>query len=480
MIDIAIVAINARFSHSGLGARYLLANMGELRERACLLEFNINQPVEDIFGLLCSRNPRIVGLGVYIWNRVAVEQLVVLLKARLPDARIVLGGPEISHDTGSGLAQGVDCVICGEAEKVWPEVCRKMLQGETVDRVRYAPPPDTDSIVLPYDDYSADDLNTRNVYVESSRGCPYACDFCLSSAMPGVRYFPEERIFAELQQLFARGARQLRFVDRSFNLGGRRAERLLEFLLKNGPEGMRLHFEMTPDGLGQPLRNLLAAFPAGSLHIETGIQSFDRTTLQRVNRECDPDKTAEGIQWLVRDAAIDVHADLIAGLPGETPQMFEKGFDRLYGLGATEIQVGILKMLHGTRLQQIAPDYGMVFNKQPPYEIIETAAMSADYLQSVRRFAAHWERIVNRGHYRKSVERMLQDASSPWARFNRFSIRLAGAHGLHGIGLVEAAGVLYSYLTEECSVPPAEARALLRVDYLAGGRRMHLPAFLRD
>ena len=475
--DIVLAAVNARFSHASLGVRFLLANMDvALRVRTALLEFSINDPVDTIAARIVDVQPRLVGLGVYIWNRTLIEALVPMLRQRLPAVVIVLGGPEIAHDTVSALAQSADCVVRGEGELLWPAICRDVLEGRPIQFLPLLQTPALDALELPDSLYADSDLRHRNVYVETSRGCPLACAFCLSSVEPGVRHFPEEAVHASLQRMLDRGALQFRFVDRSFNLGGGRALRLLAFFLERLRPGLRLHFEMTPDGLSTAMRALLVRFPPGVLHLEAGIQSFDPSVLARVNRHVDLAAASDGIAWLVREAGADVHADLIAGLPGETLAGFAAGFDRLYRLGPSEIQVGILKRLHGTALAR--EGQGARFRDMPPYDVLETPTMTASDLDAVLRFATHWDRVVNRGHFPRAMARLLRDAVSPWQCFDIFSRRLAARYGLFGMGLVELASALLDELTND-GVASDEARALLRADYLDDGRRQNLPAFLR-
>ncbi len=475
-----LAAINARYSHTSLGARFLLENSGPaLATRTRLLEFSLNDAPDGMAARILETRPAVLGLGVYIWNRPQAEALVALIRQMRPETRIVLGGPEITYDADSPLGRGADCVIRGEGEVLWPRICQALLAGEAVPRLPAPEPPDAAALRLPVDSYSEADLRHRNVYVEASRGCPLACDFCLSAAVSGVRHFPEQAVFEALQRLMDRGARSFRFIDRSFNLGGRRAERLLGFFLEHLVPGLRLHFEMTPDGLHDTLRGILRCFPPRCLHVETGVQSFNPDVLVAVNRYCDPAAAAEGIAWLVSVAKADVHADLIAGLPGESLAGVAAGFDRLYRLGPAEIQVGILKQLHGTPLRRTAAQRGLRFRETPPYDVQSTADMSVDDLDAVRRFASHWERVVNRGHFPRATARLLQDADSPWQRFDAFSRRLAARHGLSGIGLVELAAALLDFLCRECGQPAADARRLLRDDYLDNGRRIHLPAMLR-
>lgn len=478
---IALVAINARFSHASLGARFLLANSPDwLREQISFLEFNINDDRVGIEETIVALNPAIVAIGVYIWNRTMVDELVAALRRRNPAMTLVLGGPEITYDTESPLGMAADCIIRGEGERLWPDICTKLLQGAAVPRLPDPCPPDAGQLVMPDAWYTDLDIRHRKLYVEASRGCPLACDFCLSSVDAGVRFFPVEAVTASLRRLLARGARQFRFIDRSFNLGGQHAEAVLQFFLDRLEPGLRLHFEMTPDGLSKRLRDLLRQFPPRCLHIETGVQSFHRDVLVAVNRRCDPEAMAEGIAWLSAEAGADVHADLIAGLPGETLASFAAGFDKLARLRPSEIQVGILKQLHGTPLRSYAGSAGLRFRQEPPYDVLQTATMSSDELNDVRRFAAHWERVVTRSLFPRGAALMLESAASPWQRFDLFSRQLDAEHGLTGIGFVEMAAALLRFMTRDCGLAEAAVRQALRQDYHADGRRLNVPAFLRE
>jgi radical SAM superfamily enzyme YgiQ (UPF0313 family) len=477
---ITLVAINARYSHTALGARFLLANMGALRHQTRFVEATINDPPEGILKQIEATNPAIIGIGVYIWNRALVDQLLPVLRARHPRAAIILGGPEISHDTDAETARSATCVIRGEAEILWPRLCHQWLTTGSIPPRPEPEPPALDTLVFPDLEFTDTDLLNRNIHLEASRGCPLSCAFCLSAVEHGVRHFPIQTVTSALDRLLARGCRQFRFVDRSFNLGGKHALELVDFLLSRMCTELRVHFEMTPDGISQALRQRLMQFPPGCLHIETGIQSFDSTVLATVNRHCNMDAVADGIQWLVQMARADVHADLIAGLPGETLEGFMAGFDRLYRLGPSEIQVGILKRLHGTPLQGQAETWGLRFRNEPPYTVEATPTLSSATLTDIQRFAAHWDRTVNRGHFPKTMNVMLRDAPSPWQRFEAFSRQLASHHGLYGTGLVDMAAELLAFLTTQLQIDGETARAALRQDYLDGGRRQHLPAFLRD
>jgi radical SAM superfamily enzyme YgiQ (UPF0313 family) len=477
--DIAIVSVNARYTHTSLGMRYVYANLGELRSRASCSEVTINDAPDVIVKRILESDPVIVAMGVYIWNRTVVEAVVRGLRAQAPELLVVLGGPEISYDTESDLARAATCVLCGEAETVFPEVCTRLLNGETVPQVLSCDPVDLDAVVLPYEEYSEEDIANRVLYVETSRGCPYGCEYCMSSLDPSVRKFPVERVLLAFEQLLARGALRFKFVDRSFNLDTARAGQVLRFFLERWREGMILHLEMTPDRLSQELREVMCAFSAGALHVEVGVQTFNPEVAERVGRRLDVETVEQGIRFLVEEAHADVHADLIAGLPGETSVSFEAGVDRLVALNPAELQVGILKRLHGAPIGDRVAEWQMQFSEVPPYEIRCTSTMTAAYLDGVTRFAMHWDRVVNRQLLPRSVSLIWRDAPSAFDAFNRFSCFLESREGRQGFGLVELCRALFDFLVQHVALPADDVRAVLREDYLDGGRRIGLPTFLR-
>jgi radical SAM superfamily enzyme YgiQ (UPF0313 family) len=480
MNGIALVALNARYSHASLGLRYLRANLGPLRDRSTLLEFTIHDPPDAIAEKILQHHPALICIGVYIWNRLQLEELVATLKTTAPSVPIVLGGPEISFDTNSALASSATCVICGEADLSFRSVCEAILSGQTVPAVVPAVQPDLADITLPYDEYSPDDLANRIIYVETSRGCAYGCEYCISSINPGVRHFMLERLLPEFGRLLDRGALRFKFVDRSFNLAPDHACKVLDFFLARWKPGMCLHLEMTPDRLAPLLRDRILQFPRGGLHIEVGIQTFSEDVARRVGRNTNLEAAAEGIRFLVNEAGAEVHADLIAGLPGETPETFEAGIDRLIALHPAEMQVGILKRLHGAPIARHKKEWAMIFRVTPPYDVLSTSTMDAAYLQKIRRFAMHWDRIVNRGWFPRTISLLLETQPSAFKAFDQLSLRVEQQLGLSGFGMVEVAEILFKLLTEEHTLPVAQVRPLLRNDYLADGRRSDIPGFLRE
>lgn len=481
MPDILLTTLNARFAHAAFGLRYLMANLGPLRERAALVEFDISQKPFDILEKILSLEPKIVGIGVYIWNVGQTTQLVADLKRLRPDLLVVLGGPEVSHETDQqAIVQLADYVVSGEADLSFAALCRNLLNGvRPAEKIISSPLPDASKLAWPYDLYDDNDIAHRVVYVEASRGCPFRCEFCLSSLDVPLRTFPLDAFLAQMQRLLDRGLRRFKFVDRTFNLNLSVGRSILEFFLKQIEPGLFLHFEMIPDRLPQALREPIAAFPRGALQFEIGIQTFNDEIAQRISRRQDNQKVEENLRFLREQTGVYLHADLIVGLPGETVDSFAAGFDRLVALRPHEIQVGLLKRLRGTPIVRHDQQWQMRYSPNAPYEILQTADIDFATMQRLRRFARFWDLIANSGNFLETAPLLWSDRS-PFAEFLALSDWLFEKTGRqHGISLHELAELLFNYLRDRrCVEPGAMAQTLWR-DYQRGGRR-DCPRFLRS
>lgn len=451
MPEILLTTLNAKYVHAAFGLRYLMANLGELRDRAVIREFDINQRVIDIVETILAENATIVGFGVYIWNTEITTKVVADLKKLRPKMTIVVGGPEVSYETDQQeICRLADYVVRGEADLAFADLCRTLLAGRRpLLRNIDAALPEFTQLALPYDLYDQHDITHRVMYVEASRGCPFKCEFCLSSLDVPVRNAQLDDFLGHMQRLLDRGAKQFKFVDRTFNLNLNISKRILEFFLERYTPGLFVHFEMIPDRLPEALRAIIAKFPAGSLQFEVGIQSLDPEVEGRISRRQDHARLQDNLTWLRDHTGVHVHADLIVGLPGETIETFGKGLDRLLAMRPQEIQVGILKRLRGTPIVRHDTDWGMVYSPHPPYEILQTNHASFDEIQYMRRFARYWDLVVNSGHFVRATALLLA-ADSPFARFHAFTGWLyhQTGHRTHGIARHDLATKLRAYLTE--------------------------------
>ncbi len=489
---IILATLNARYIHASLGLRYLLANLDRhggagLRAQTLLREYTISRaPQEVVADLLAALGPpqgrvQIIGLGVYIWNVTQTQEVIRQLKAARPDVKLVLGGPEVSHEVDQQpITALADHVITGWGDVSFAKLCRVLLDGpQPLMKVIPGEQPPLTDVTLPYAEYSDADLAHRLLYVEASRGCPFKCEFCLSSLDKTAWAFELDRVLVALDGLFQRGARNFKFVDRTFNLKVAHSVRILQFFLDRLPaadappsEQLFLHFEVIPDHLPERLRAMLAQFPPGVLQLEVGVQSFNPAVQHTISRRQDNAATEANLRWLLAHTHAHLHADLIFGLPGETLPSFADGFDRLLAIGPHEIQLGILKRLRGTPITRHTSVHGMVYDPEPPYTVQHTGVVNAATLQRFARFARYWDLLANSGRYAHTLALLLQHMpqASPFGRFMALSDwlwpHLGATHKLTPEVLVDA---LFVYLSAH--VPPDTVRQALLADYIASGAR---------
>jgi len=470
MIDLVLVAINARYSHASLGARCLLANLGALEARAALVEATLDDRPADLVERILALGPRVVGLGVYIWNVTLVTQVVARLKALRPDLPVILGGPEVSHEADGLTVVGLaDVIVQGEGELVLPAVCAGLLDGaRPPTRILAAPPPPLEALAPPYRLYSDEDLAHRVIYVEASRGCPYGCEFCLSALDGKVRRFDVTRLLAELDTLWRRGARRFKFVDRALHLAV--TPGLLDFFLARAEPSLHLHFELVPEQLPDGLRERLAAFSAGAVQLEAGLQTLDPQVAARIGRRQDVTVALDNLRWLLAHTGVHLHADLIAGLPGESLAGFAAGFDTLFALKPHEIQLGILKRLRGAPIARHDAACGMVYSPDPPYEILETRALGFATMQRIKRAARVLDLVRNSGRF-PATAGLVWEVGSPFARLLELSDHLHERLGpFHAVALPRLAAALGDFLVVRDGRSADDVARSLAEDERARGR----------
>lgn len=474
MTPIVLATLNARWSHAALGLRCLRANLGDLRPASEIVEYTVARPVDEIVADLLARAPRIVGLGVYVWNVAQSTRVVERLKAVAPRITVVVGGPEVSHEIGEQrICALADYVVTGWGDVTFARLARQILNGpRPLTKVHAGEQPPLADLALPYGEFGDADLRRRYVYVEASRGCPFRCEFCLSALDRTAWPFPLPPLLAQLGDLYRRGARQFRFVDRTFNLKVDSSVSILEFfldLIEARPDDPPfVHFEVIPDRLPAPLREALARFPAGTLQLEVGIQTWNEEVQRLISRRQDNAAAEANLRWLRTHTHAHLHVDLIAGLPGEDLDSFGRGFDRLVGLAPQEIQVGILKRLRGAPIARHTQAYGLRFSPQPPYPILATDRIDAATMRRLARFARYWDLLANSGRFRRTLPLLLGEA--PFARFLAFSDGLHRRLGAtHGIALERLYEAVHAWLGT--GPDRVRAHAALVADYAASGAR---------
>lgn len=476
MPSIVLSTINARYAHAALGLRYLAANMGELQADTEIVEFVLGMRAADMVEALLARRPRIVGLGVYIWNAEETTKVATLLKRVAPDVVIVAGGPEVSFETDEQrIFAFADYVITGWGDLTFARLCRAALAGTVPHgKVIAGEQPDLAQVALPYDLYNDEDVAKRFLYVEASRGCPFKCEFCLSALDKTAWPFDLDQFLGELTRLHARGARHFRFVDRTFNLKVGASLKILEFFLERLDDKLFVHFEVIPDHLPDRLKAAIARFPAGTLQFEVGIQTWNTEVQALISRKQDNARAEANLGWLRAHSNALIHVDLIAGLPGEDLASFGRGFNRLHALAPHEIQVGILKRLRGTPIARHTAAFGMRYNPDPPYNVLATDRIGFTDMQRIARFARYWDLVGNSGRFSRALTLLL--AAEPFSNFMRFSDWIYAQSGrTHEIALERLFGLIHDFLAVERGLASAVVVQALQQDYEASGARGRLP-----
>ena len=408
---IVLATLNARYFHTSFGLRYLYANLQELQEFCEIQEFIIQTRAIDIVEQILASKPDIVGFGVYIWNIVETTDVVSLLKVIAPEIKIVLGGPEVSYETEQQtIVASADYVLTGPADLSFYQLCKDIINDAPLDRkILNSKPVELKELASPYQYYTDEDLTNRLLYVGASRGCPFKCEFCLSSLDKTSVPFEIVLFLEQMDILYNRGARNFKFIDRTFNLNINTTMQIMQFFLDRMTDDLYLHFEVVPDHLPRKLKELLAQFPEGSLQFEIGIQTFNTEVQKNISRKQNNAKSKENLIWLKDNTHAHIHADLIFGLPGETFDSFKDSFNQLYHCRPHEIQMGILKRLKGSPIIRHTEAFDLRFNPLPPFNILSTDRVSFATMQRINRFARYWDMIGNSGRFKYTLPHILSD-----------------------------------------------------------------------
>lgn len=415
-----LTTLNAKYIHTSLALRWLyVANKNHFD--IDFIEYTLKEDVETIVQELLDTHADVLGFSVSIWNVDRTEQIIKLLRERKSDLIIFVGGPEVTYEPEFFLAHWpIDYVISGEGEFVLRELLQALESHQTPDiegvsskqKISHVvAQADINQLVLldsPYQlQRDRENLRHRMIYFETSRGCPYHCQYCLSSLEKGVRFFPQEYIEDNLRYFIESNARQIKFLDRTFNLNKKHTHFVFDYLLKNHRPNLSCQFEVYADILSEELIHYLNSnLPHNYFRFEIGIQSTYEPTNLAVQRKQDFDVLAHNVKLLIEADKIDLHLDLIAGLPYESYDRFIQSFNDVFHLGAKEVQLGFLKLLRGTNLRKQADKYGYIYRKKAPYEVIANDSISNEELDCIRLAEFALDKLWNSGRFTRTMDKV--------------------------------------------------------------------------
>ncbi|MHC1694269.1 MAG: DUF4080 domain-containing protein [Eubacteriales bacterium] len=445
-----ITAINTKYIHTSLSPWYLAAGIklhGKDEHDIHIHEANIKQDSVDIVRAVLSHSPDAAAFSCYIWNIEKVRDITSEIKRISPSTVIILGGPEVSYNTREVLdtLPQVDYVIAGEGELPLAVLLDCLDEGVDVpDGYGISHRKGGEVIVQsiyktslePPSPYSEDCLRTlkgRIAYLETSRGCPFSCAFCLSGREDHVRFFGMDRVKNDILLLLSSGARVIKLVDRTFNCNPSRACEILEYIIAvcRDTDYLTFHLEVAADLFDEATLSLLEKAPAGLFQIEAGVQSFNERSLHAVDRRTDLSAVCYNLKRIISSGHIHVHTDLIAGLPYEDMDSFASSFERLFSLRPHMLQLGFLKLLHGARIRRDAHDFGYEYSAHPPYEIMSSASISQGELDRLRLAEDALERLYNSRRFLHTVEYVLSVGyTSPLRLFLEAGQAAGDCHGI--------------------------------------------------
>jgi len=430
MLKALLIAINARYVHTNLALLYLRElSADKIDSQIC--EFTIDQNSYDVIASIAEQNPDLLAFSVYVWNVKLVKEILSDIKKVLPAVKIVLGGPEVTYNADSWLEkyEAIDYIVCGGGEAAWLEILERLPDDQQIDpvqrpsditdnaRIISLPNLHLDEIPFPYNEETIKRLSNRIIYYEMSRGCPYNCTFCLSSAQSGpVEYHGLAFVELDLDFFIQHQVKLVKFIDRTFNSSPVYARSVWNKILEDNV-ATRFHFEINPSLLDEEDIEILEIVPENWFQFEIGIQSTNERTLKAINRNSDIDLDLNKIKDLLAATDIDIHLDLIAGLPYEDYESFQESFNRVYELKAHTFQPGMLKVLAGTEIAKKAEEYGIEYQKEAPYRVLKTKWISFAELNKLHNIEHLVNNLYNSHKFKSSLDYLVELLETPFSLF---------------------------------------------------------------
>lgn len=485
-MNIVLTTLNAKYIHTNLAIRYLKA-YAQPEYDATIAEYTIKDPVINIVSDLIQKKPDVIGFSCYIWNIEETIKVIKMIKKINPDILIVVGGPEVTYDVLEWMEKvpDFDVIVIGEGEQTLKQLLAGFSNGRDFSEVHGIAYRNEGGIQLnpqrnkldlkdlpsPYRfEEDADHLSKRVTYVETSRGCPFSCQFCLSSIEVGVRYFDREKIKDDIRYLMANGAKTIKFVDRTFNISRSYAMEMFRFLIDEHLPGTVFQFEITADIMRPEVIEFLnQEAPEGLFRFEIGVQSTNDYTNELVMRKQNFEKLKRTVTMVKEGGKIDQHLDLIAGLPEEDYNSFKKTFNDVFAMRPEELQLGFLKMLRGTGLRLRASQHDYIYMDHSPYEILGNNVLGFHDIIKIKQVEDVLEKYWNDHRMDLTVEHLVTKLfPTPFDFFQEFGSYWE-EKGWSRIGhqLEDLFKRLFQFLQERDIEDLQTVQSLMKYDYLA-------------
>ena len=493
-MKILLTAVNAKFIHSSLALRSLKKYASKYSENIFLKEFTINQETDFILSEIYKEKPDVIGFSCYIWNMGIISELVENLKKILPKAIIILGGPEVSYESEEVLIENpyADIIIRGEGEITFLELSEYFIDNtielSNIDGITYRNNKNEilstpkrkaailDDIPFVYDDMT--DLENRIIYYETQRGCPYNCQYCLSSIEKGVRFLSEERVKSDLQFFIDNNVKQVKFVDRTFNCNKKHAMMIWKYIMDNDNGITNFHMEITADIMDNEALELLKNARKGLFQFEIGVQSTNPKTIEAIKRNTSFEGLTEIVKKIKDLGNIHEHLDLIAGLPYEDYNSFRNSFNDVFALEPEQLQLGFLKLLKGSGLRRDAEKYGIIYRCRPNYEVLYTKEISYGEMERLKLVEEMTETYYNSEKALNTIKYITSIYTSPFDFFQDLGDYWE-SKGHHAVkhSKMELFQIMYSFSLENNILKDKSdiIKELLRFDIFAGDNVKTLP-----
>lgn len=498
-MKILLTTLNSKFIHTNLAIRYLNQMVKDIEDiEVDIREYTINNELDFILKDIYKNDYDVILFSTYIWNVNDIVKLCDNLKKVKPNMKIALGGPEVSYDSEDSMKKYdfVDYILYGEGELVFRDFV-KYLKGdikiEDVDGIVYRNNKDIiknkpmkllenlDLIPSPYEKLNKEEYENRIVYYETSRGCPFNCQYCLSSTLQGLRYFSIDRVKKDLKALIDARVSQIKFIDRTFNANKKFAMEIMKFLMENDNDYTTYHFEVTAHLLSDDMLEFLKDCKEGLFQFEIGVQTTNEKVLDAVGRRDDFGKLSYVVKKIASYRNIHQHLDLIAGLPYEDYKSFENSFNDVFNLGIEHLQLGFLKMIKGTGIRNRADEHKFRYKDYPPYEVLYNKYISYDQILKLKDIEEILERYFNSKNFVLSMRYIIHNfyKQSPFKFFEDFATYF-NDNGYFNMsqGKNQLYKILLDFYLEKININSDLFKEIIKYDYISLGKTSNVPAFL--